>query len=167
MFRWMIQFVILFFALASYSGCATILTGTHQKISVDSNPKGALIQTDGNTRARTPGVISVARWHSGDIVVTKDGYYPKQVALRRTFNTYALLDLPWFLLGVVPGIVAVGVDIGTGAIWEYQPEVIYADLDAMEPGGTKEKNKEKAPEQATEETTLLEDGLLERTIEDS
>lgn len=160
-----IRSTIFLFALMSYTGCATILTGTHQKISVDSNPKGAIVATDGHTRARTPAVISISRWRSGDIVVSKEGYYPKQVVMHRTLNPYALLDLPWFLLGVVPGVVAVGVDIGTGAIWEYTPEVIYADLESKRAGDP--ESKEPAPATVEEETTMLEDGLLDRTIEDS
>ncbi|MDF1667276.1 MAG: PEGA domain-containing protein [Planctomycetota bacterium] len=160
-----IRSIIFLFVLTSYTGCATILTGTHQKISVDSNPKGAIVATDGHTRARTPAVVSLTRWHSGDIVVSKEGYHPKHIVMHRTLNPYALLDLPWFLLGVVPGIVAVGVDIGTGAIWEYNPEMIYADLESKRAGDS--ESKEKAPETLGDETTLLQDGLLDRTIEDS
>lgn len=158
-----IRSIIFIFALVSYTGCATILTGTHQKITVDSNPKDAIIETRGHTQARTPAVLSLSRWHSGDIVVSKEGYYRKQVVLNRTLNPYALLDLPWFFLGVVPGIVAVGVDIGTGAIWEYQPEMVYVELESKKPGGpgSKEKAPVKASKTTIETTTLLEDGLLE------
>ena len=140
-FKW-IRVILALFVLVSYSGCATLFSGTHQSITVDSNPKGAIVEKEGFAQGSTPCTITISRWSSGDIVLSKEGYYRKEVVLTRHFNLYTLLDIPWFLLGIVPGVVAVGVDVATGAIFEYEPGHIYVQLE-------RESERQRAPKQST------------------
>lgn len=115
-------------SLLLQSGCATIIDGRRQTIRVDSNVEGASVERRGVEIGRTPCDISLPRWSHADLVISKEGYETRRVSLDATLNPTALLDLPWFLLGLVPGFAAVFVDAATGAVFEYESESVRVRL---------------------------------------
>jgi hypothetical protein len=132
MIRFILRLFMLLIVLGSFSGCATILTGTHQNIEFESVPAGALVELKDPLAAqfftpdKTPCTIAIPRWQTGTLTISAPGYETQSVKLRRHVNSYMLFDLPWFAFFIVPGIVAVCVDIGTGAIWELDTVVVVS-----------------------------------------
>ena len=58
--RTIINISILAFSLLLTS-CATIFTGTTQRVSIDSNPQGAEIIIDGQKEGKTPAKVKMDR----------------------------------------------------------------------------------------------------------
>ena len=107
--------IILGFAL---SGCATIIKGTTQSISVATPPiVGAsceLKNTEGTWYITTPGSVVVHKTKN-DLVVTctKDGFQNATVTIPARFNGVTAGNI---LLG---GLVGIGVDAASGANYGY------------------------------------------------
>jgi hypothetical protein len=105
------------------AGCATVLSGTNQKITVATAPPGAActLTRDGTTVgtiAATPGTLEVGKG-SGHLKITcvKAGYLDAVVTAVSHYNTSTLWNGAGF------GIIGLGVDAGTGAMYHYVPDV--------------------------------------------
>ena len=131
----MLIFVVLFLL----SGCASIVSGTHQEIKVASEPNGATVATgwetekDGkkimNGRAVagvTPLTVSIAR-KDGMIEVSKEGYITQIIELKRGFNY-------WFWGNVaLTSPLSSSIDTSTGAINEFKPGEYMISLQLAQP----------------------------------
>jgi hypothetical protein len=105
------------------AGCATMFSGTSQKLTVTTVPPGAgcTLLRDGfpiGTIIATPGTLEVAKG-SGHLKITcaKAGYLDAVVTAVSHYNTSTLWNGAGF------GIIGLGVDAGTGAMYHYVPEV--------------------------------------------
>jgi hypothetical protein len=72
------QAMFLAVALAALSGCATVVHGPYQDVTIDSNPPGAKATVSAQTSERGPGYLDKEK----QVVTT-----PATVRLRRD-NTY-------------------------------------------------------------------------------
>src|SRR3989338_3712172 len=86
------------------SGCATIVSGTTQKIPVSSDPTGAVAKVDGTMAAVTPTVFNLERKTDHTIEISKEGYKTALVAIRRAINGAAFGNI------LAGGIIGVAVD---------------------------------------------------------
>lgn len=60
------------------SGCASIIHGTTQELSLSSNPSGARVQADGNQMGETPTKVTLKRKTDHVLVFNKEGYEQEQ-----------------------------------------------------------------------------------------
>jgi hypothetical protein len=105
-----------------FNGCATLFTGTKDRISFDSNPQGAKVLIDGIEVCKTPCEAKVKRSISDKAVEFKlDGYSTKVITLDNTFNVVSVLNLT--------DIVGWGIDILTGAVMKYDRKSYTVDLE--------------------------------------
>jgi hypothetical protein len=120
-----------FFALSALlcagyvSGCATIVSGTTQKLSVTTQPSGAIAKVDNNITAQTPGTFTLERRSDHTIEISKEGYKTATVLIKRTFNGMATGNV------LIGGIIGGGIDAASGATNKLIPERI--DI-ILEPG---------------------------------
>ena len=63
----------------SCAGCATIVTGTWQKMPISSEPAGAALCVDGKGTYTTPVTIKLKRDSDHVLIFTKDRYEPQEV----------------------------------------------------------------------------------------
>ncbi len=83
------------------SGCATVIHGTRQDVRVETDPSGATASA-GDQKITTPGVLRLKRKEKAlEIVVEKEGYETRRVALTRK-------DSGWDWLN------AIGIPVGIG-----------------------------------------------------
>lgn len=106
------------------TSCATIFTGTSDKITFQSNPSGATILIDGAQVGQTPATVSVSRFGliGKTVTLKKDGYHDATFQLQKTFNMVSILSI---LIAVLPVII----DVVTGAILKHSPVLYYRDLE--------------------------------------
>lgn len=115
-----------FLSFALLTGCASIVSGQNQPVSVDTpgcNPAKCQLTNDkGSWFVTTPGSVTVRRAY-GNLAVncTKDGYAPVSSSVASSTKAMAFGNI---LLG---GVIGAGVDIGTGAAYDY-PTVISVPL---------------------------------------
>lgn len=99
------------------SGCATIVTGSSQEVTLVSEPSGASVSIDGNNRGMTPLTISLKRKETPTFVLTSDGYMDEALALDKSSNGWVWGNI------VLGGIIGLAVDMGTGAHQKFDQDV--------------------------------------------
>ncbi|MFC2089914.1 SHOCT domain-containing protein [Bacteroidota bacterium] len=110
----LLSFIVL---AALATSCATVLTGSTQRVTIDSTPQGAEIIIDGQLMGTTPAKITMQR----DINALVDdakfielnypGYYPEGYRLGTELEPICILNVFW-----LPGF---AVDAVTGALMKY------------------------------------------------
>ncbi len=103
-------------------GCATIVTGDKQTVTIDSSPQGAEVLTNGRSLGQTPLTIPLERKKDGYVLVMKkDGYKDNQMHIESSINKWILGDL-LFWVGFI-------VDFVTDAAWELKPGYVNLKLE--------------------------------------
>ncbi|ALR30001.1 hypothetical protein ATE47_05450 [Chryseobacterium sp. IHB B 17019] len=109
----------------STTSCATIITGTKDKISFTSTPEGAKVFHKGIEKCTTPCTAEIPRSLSKQMITfEKEGYNNKEVKLVKKFNPVTLVNI---LLG---GAIGVGVDAATGSLTKYSPKAYTVELES-------------------------------------
>lgn len=110
-------------ALLLLSGCATLFSGTEERITFYSEPSGASVIIDGIVVGTTPATVEVDRPGMEEMRVTVqlDGYDPRVFELDKEFNSASILNIFFW-----PGFV---VDALTGALFKYDKTTYTVDLD--------------------------------------
>jgi len=112
-----------------FAGCATIIHGTNQHISVNSSPPGAKVSVNGIPVATTPAKIKLSRSErTVNILIEKEGYRPQGVVLSRKLSGWFFGNL---LFGGWIGMIIDAVD---GAMFRLEPSDIRVVLSEMEEG---------------------------------
>lgn len=116
---------LLIGAALSVTSCATIITGTKDKISFTSTPEGAKVMHKGVEKCTTPCTAEISRSLSKQTVTfEKEGFSNKEVKLTKTFNAVSLVNI---LLG---GAIGIGIDAATGSLTKYSPKEYKVELEA-------------------------------------
>lgn len=103
-------------ATLGLTGCASIVDGNSQSVSLSSNPEGATVYLNGNAIGKTPVTITTKRKGSSQpLRFTKEGYKDVEVQLISTVN-------PWFFGNIVTGgLLGSTTDGLSGAAFKYEP----------------------------------------------
>ncbi len=117
------QYGILLLVATMFSGCATIVSGTNQKINVMSMPSDAVAKVDNNLSAKTPTMFTLERKSDHTIEISKEGYKTAVVMIRRSVNGMA------FGNALFGGVIGVGVDMASGANLKLIPERVNVVLE--------------------------------------
>jgi hypothetical protein len=135
--------------LPGLAGCASVTSGTSQKLTVNTDPPGAeckltVKEAAIGTVSPTPGSITVKR--AGDsirVICSKDGYRDASYVNKPGLNAATLGNI------ILGGVVGLAVDAASGANNKYE-EVMSIRL---EPGSANEPKPEPAaPEAPTPES---------------
>ena len=107
----------------STTSCATIITGTKDKITFNTTPEGAKVIHKGIEKCTTPCTAEIPRSLSKQVVTfEKEGFISKEVKLTKTFNPVTLVNI---LLG---GVIGLGIDTATGSLTKYSPKEYKVEL---------------------------------------
>jgi hypothetical protein len=108
-------------ACLAVSGCATLVTGNSQTLTLDTQPVGAacIFKRDGVTIGAvnpTPGSVSVDKSYKDiDVVCSKEGY---RDAAGRVGSSFQPMTFGNVLFG---GLVGIVIDAASGAVTQYEP----------------------------------------------
>ncbi|MGV7229464.1 MAG: PDZ domain-containing protein [Nitrospirales bacterium] len=112
------------------SGCATMMTGKTQEVTITSNPPGAIVKiNDKEHKAtikelQTPAKVSLSKKSSYIAVIEKPGYESAVVEIGRVASFWNFLDVAWFYLAPVPLIY----DINTGGFYVFLKDTFHVEL---------------------------------------
>ena len=120
-------------AACSLTGCASIISGRHADVAIDSYPSNAhVIVHDDNGREvasiNTPGVVTLKRNRRYFLparytaMIMAPGYQPAEVPIRSTVNPWIIGNI---VIGGIPGLL---VDNATGAAWQPRHSEIHRQL---------------------------------------
>ena len=112
-------------SMTMLSSCATMFTGTTQKVTITSNPPAADVIINGVTRGVTPLELSIKKEIKGQpIELKKGGYESKTFMPTTTFNSTAILN-------IFTGLVGFAVDYATGSLMKYDPTTYDLTLEKV------------------------------------
>jgi PEGA domain len=123
-----ILFAIILLAAAAYAqGCASIMHGSEQQVTVSSRPIGADVVVDDGLRTKTPAVLTLSRKSSHMLEISYEGYQKETVEIKRVVSGAAFGNL---LFG---GLIGAAVDTSTGAAYKLEPTEVSVDLKPIPP----------------------------------
>ncbi len=101
-------------------GCASIVNGTSQSLSVVTQPKGATCSLQNNKGKwfvnNTPGSVTVHKsFHNLQVQCQKKGFKPANLSVTSKVKPMVFGNV---LFG---GVIGAGVDVGDGAAYYYPP----------------------------------------------
>lgn len=102
------KLLITFPVVVALVGCASMFGDNTRKVSVNSNPAGALIKIDGQNYGTTPAIITLPTYVYGGKTITlqKDGYVDTSVSINTEFQLVGL----WNILNMPIGFAIDGLD---------------------------------------------------------
>lgn len=104
------------------SSCATIISGSKQKVSFISTPTGATIFINDIEVGQTPFQTKLKRKHEQHIAIKMDGYQTFETKLTKKFNAWYIGN------AMVGGFIGFIIDPITGAMYTLSPKLIDAQL---------------------------------------
>ena len=121
----------------SLASCATIISGTNEKIAFTSEPSGAKVLYKGQEKCTTPCVATFNKSLSAVNVEYRHSDFPaKNVDLNRSFNGVTVLNV---LLG---GIIGIGIDVATGSVMNYTDNSYFVNFNDDSVAAKKVKKEE-------------------------
>jgi len=110
-------------ALLGLSGCASIVDGSHQVLSVVTpdveQAKCTLTNNKGTFYVTTPGTVTVHRSYDPmHVDCTKAGYEDALITVKSSTKGMAFGNI------IAGGIIGAGVDMATGAAYDYPQKIV-------------------------------------------
>jgi hypothetical protein len=110
------QIFVSFFVVLLLSSCATIFTGTKDRITFNTEPPGATIYIDGVEQCKTPCSLNITRSiNDTDVEFKLDGYETRLITLSKEFNVVSVINLS--------NLLGWGIDAVSGAVMKYDRKV--------------------------------------------
>jgi PEGA domain-containing protein len=109
-------------AVAALCSCASIMHGTHQDIGISSNPTGAQVLVDGQTKGTTPVIANLTRKDNHIVRIDLAGYKPFETTLTRSVSGWVWGNI------VFGGLIGLAVDAIDGGLYNLTPEQISSTL---------------------------------------
>jgi len=103
-------------------GCATIISGRTQKVSVTTTPSDAVI-TVNNMVQKSPAIFTLDRtFPAYQVKIEKEGYRTIELTLKRGINGWVFGNI------VFGGIIGLVIDICDGSVYKFSPSEIEQSL---------------------------------------
>jgi hypothetical protein len=126
--------LVLVLGQSLLTGCATIVKGTTQKITVALDPAGADVSADGKVFGQTPVDIELARKRDHLVTISKLGFWPKSIAITKSTGGAVWGNV------IAGGLIGWGIDASSGAQYNLSPESISITLEQLAEGEVAESS---------------------------
>jgi hypothetical protein len=113
-----------------FSSCSSVVNGTKQMVSIDSNVKGAEVNVDGYVVGKTPFNGKITRGSDTVVTLKKEGYNIKTIVLSQEI-TPAFWGNGLFFYFFPFSSTTDGVN---GAMYKYSPATYNIDMDPLSAG---------------------------------
>ncbi|MFH1352763.1 MAG: PEGA domain-containing protein [bacterium] len=115
-------YALLFLGFVGIIGCATIIHGTRQGISISSTPSGASVTIDGRIEGKTPLMVDLSRKDRHLVKIELESCNSYEMYLNRSASGWVWGNI---VFGGIPGLI---IDAITGGLYKLTPEQVSAVL---------------------------------------
>lgn len=116
-----------------FTSCATLMTGTDQKLSFNSNVPNAKVYIDGQYRGATPIILSLKTKDSHDIRIEAPGFIPYSNVIQKKVTGWVWGNIAF------GGIIGLGIDAITGGLYVFDTDNVTGSLVKVPVGQLKRK----------------------------
>lgn len=109
-------------ACVALTGCATIMQGPKQQMSISSTPSAAQIMIDGANVGVTPMIAQLERKKSHVVRIIAPGYQPYEIPITKSVSGWVAGNL------VFGGLIGLAVDAMTGSMYKLSPDTVNGML---------------------------------------
>lgn len=106
------------------TGCATLIKGKSETVTLQSNPGDADVYIDGAPRGRTPLILELQPNKEYTVVFKKRGYADQAAVITSSVSG------KWVVLDVMGGLIPIIVDAATGSWKEFDNPLVNVNLPA-------------------------------------
>ncbi len=118
-------YFVMLIIMMNMIGCSSVVNGTKQFVSIDSNVKGASVEVDGIPVGQTPFKGKINRGSGTTLTISKDGYRSKTIVLSEEVAP-AFWANGLFVYGFAFSSTT---DYATGAMYKYSPASYEVELE--------------------------------------
>ena len=113
------------------TGCATLIRGTKETLTVDSVPQAASVQLSTGQTGQTPFSVKVPRGANLIVTVSKPGYRTQQITVPAQVSPTGAFLAAANLFGSrdQSGLLGATVDTADGAAMEHKPNPLLVTLE--------------------------------------
>lgn len=111
------------------SGCATVTRGLNDSVRIESQPSGATVRLGNGRVVTTPTTVSLPRKHSMQVTFELAGYETTTAVLTPSRSKTGKVATSGNVL--IGGLLGVGIDAGTGAVFDLFPNPLVVRLKAV------------------------------------
>lgn len=97
------------------TSCATIVSGSNQKIEIHSTPTNSTVYVDNREVGKTPYYTKLKKNQSYTLKIESEGYSPYKTDFARSFNAWYIANIGF------GGLIGLIIDPITGAIHKLKP----------------------------------------------
>jgi hypothetical protein len=106
-------------------GCATLVNGSRQKVTINSTPGGAIVEYSGSEVGKTPCTIDVSRKSQTTVIVKLSGFESRILNLDGALSG-------WFWGNIIScGLYGSTTDAVSGSMYKYQPDTLHVSLERI------------------------------------
>jgi hypothetical protein len=98
------------------TGCASIIKGNNENITINSLETGTVIYVDGAARGKDSAFVNVKKGPLHNIRVEKEGCQPVTGETGKSFDATSLLGI-----FIDFGLISIPIDLISGAAWKVEP----------------------------------------------
>jgi uncharacterized protein YceK len=109
-------------AIATLTGCASIMHGTSQDVGISSSPTTATVTVDNQGGGQTPYIAHLSRKDNHVVKLALPGYAPAEMTLTRKTSGWVWGNI------VFGGLIGLAVDAMTGGLYNLTPEQLSSTL---------------------------------------
>lgn len=107
------------------TGCATLVNGSRQKMTINSTPGGAIVEYGGAEVGKTPCTVEVSRKSQTTVQVKQAGYESRTINLEGEMSG-------WFWGNIIScGIYGSTTDAVSGSMYKYSPDSVHISLERL------------------------------------
>lgn len=112
--------LLMTFGALLFSSCATMFSGTRDKILINTTPPNADVYVDGELKGKSGQEIMLKRKHTKKrvVVLKLEGYDDSSFGIDQKTTGAYWLNYPLMVAGIIPGLVGVLIDFKKEAIWK-------------------------------------------------
>src|SRR5437764_13755386 len=111
MFKKIVQVSTVFIIFLS-AGCATIIHGSRQDVSISSNPSSAKVIVDEQFIGKTPLITKLTRRDHHFVRIQLDGYLPYEASFTRKVDVWIAGNI------IFGGLIGLCIDAASGSMYK-------------------------------------------------
>lgn len=116
------KYKVLCLPLLLLAGCATVMHGTRQSVSISSYPSDAEVWVDNQYIGKSPTIVELKRKENHHVKIELKGYQPYEIILSHQLSGWVFGNL------VYGGVLGLAVDAISGGLYKLTPDQVQVEM---------------------------------------